>query len=114
MRILSAVNVRSCSISVRVSISPKGLPRVSIIFARRFPSRTITGSLCGIAVAVNSTGSEIFGAVTRTVVVPGFAPSRKCAIASPLVSVSTVGALSSPSPAVMVNVTGTPANHLSH
>ena len=110
MSALFAVNVVNFSISGMVTVSPSGFPRVSVIFARRLASGIVTGALGRVAVAVNCTGCDICAAVTRTVVGPTVRPIVKRADALPVVSVATVVALSLPLPAVIANVTNTPAN----
>ena len=107
---LFAVSVVNFNISAAVGVSSSGFRRVFMIFIRRLASGIITGALRRIAVAVNTTGSEISVAVTRTVVPPTVRPRVKCATALPMASVRTVLASNFPRPAVTANFTGTPAN----
>ena len=105
--VVSVVNV---NISVAVSISPASFPTVLLISAWRLVSGIATGELGSVAVAVNSAVCDRSAAATRTVVVPMFPPSVRCAAALPPTSVVVVLVLSRPRPAVMVKVTGTPEN----
>ena len=109
---LFAVSVVNFNISEAVGVSSIGFRSVSIILTRRLASGIATGEPRRIAFAVNSTGSEISVAVTRTVVIPSFRPKVKCTAAIPMASVLAVLVSNLPLPAVTTNVTGTPANAL--
>ena len=104
---VSSVNV---NISAMVIESSGALPSAAATLARRWVSGIAIDVLGSIAVAVNCTDCEIFAAVTRTVVLPAVRPSVKRACALPLRSVIVDVVLSRPLPAVIANVTGTPAN----
>ena len=110
MLALFAVREVNLCISDIIRDSPRGLLRVSAIFERSAASGTETGELRNTDVAVNCTGCDIFAAETWILVVPAVCPNVNSASALPEVSVLVVEVLNFPLPAVMVNVTGTPAN----